>query len=154
MILRYWAFSEDTEILRYWALLKKCGYGRYWDTELFWKSAVMVDTEILCFLEKVRLAPRFADTEILCFLEKVRSTPRFADTEILYFLKKVRSRQIPPYSNSVLLAAAWRTNTWRTTVGSKRCHFGTASSRWTNEWILAKLSPSLGYNSGRSRQKC
>ena len=60
----------------------------------------MVDTEILCFLEKVRLAPRFADTEILCFLEKVRSTPRFADTEILYFLKKVRSRQIPPYSNS------------------------------------------------------
>ena len=62
----------------------------------------MVDTEILCFLEKVRLAPRFADTEILCFLEKVRSAPRFADTEILYFLKKVRSRQIPPYSNSVL----------------------------------------------------
>ena len=60
----------------------------------------MVDTEILCFLEKVRLAPRFADTEILCFLEKVRSAPRFADTEILYFLKKVRSRQIPPYSNS------------------------------------------------------
>ena len=63
----------------------------------------MVDTEILCFLEKVRLAPRFADTEILCFLEKVRSTPRFADIEILYFLKKVRSRQIPPYSNSALL---------------------------------------------------
>ena len=67
----------------------------------------MVDTEILCFLEKVRLAPRFADTEILCFLEKVRSAPRFADTEILYFLKKVRSRQIPPYSNSDVLVRVW-----------------------------------------------
>ena len=92
----------------------------------------MVDTEILCFLEKVRLAPRFADTEILCFLEKVRSTPRFADTEILYFLKKVRSRQIPPYSNSA-------DHTELPRIARRRRKFG------ANTGILTHLGQILGY---------